>query len=255
MNEFEQSATLVKNDLKAHDFNGAWKEFSREVLSLEKRRTSQSDGAKMEGEYFAEVLNQSEELKKLGFPSAALHQNGSTLEMVFSDSSQRIPNLEWTSFTLENQKKNSHDLTVQEVTPAPELKAMTAKEDKTGKPLDAGIQGEEIIWGQWQERLNKAISLKLHELMKGHSFPAGYRADIDYHMDKNTGFSWKSTTNGSPEFRKVIEAAVDQPLLYHPELREFPAGTKYQTYDRRASFGIGKESYTTGPTRSEFIKK
>jgi hypothetical protein len=227
MNEFEQSATLVKNDLKARDFNGAWKEFSREVLSLEQRRTSQANSFKMEGEYFSEVIQQSEELKKLGFPTAALHQRGDKLEMVFSDPTQGTPNLEWTSFTRQNQNKSSHDLTLQEVSPPPEFKSLTAKEDKTGKPLEATVEGDEVAWQEWQDRLNKTIHLKLHQLMRGHHFPADFRADVEYHVDKDTGFSWKSTTYGNAEFKAVIDAAVDQTLLYHPELRQFPAGTKY----------------------------
>jgi len=155
MSEFEQSATLIKNDLKAHDFNGAIKEFKREVLSLEQRRTSQANGAKMEGEYFAEVI-------KLGFPDAKLHQNGENLELVFSDPKRRSYNFDWTSFTRENQNKTSHDLTVQEFTPPAELKALTAKVDKTGKPLKGGVQEKEYV-----SPSNYAISADQNVLQSG----------------------------------------------------------------------------------------
>jgi hypothetical protein len=145
MNELENSAALIKNDLKVHDFKGAWAEFSREVLSLERRRGIQSDTPKKEGEYFANVIKQSEELKALGFPYATLHQRGDKLEMVFSDPRQGVPNLEWTSFTRGNQNKQSHDLTAQEVTPPPELKALTAKEDKSNTTLKGAVQDKEYL--------------------------------------------------------------------------------------------------------------
>jgi hypothetical protein len=256
MNEFEQSATLIKNELKARDFNGAWKEFSREVLSLEQRRTSQANASKREGEYFSEVIQQSEELKKLGFPTAALHQRGDKLEMVFSDPRQGTPNLEWTSFTRQNQNKSSHDLTLQEVSPPSELKALTAREDKTGKPLEASVQGDEIAWQQWQDRLNKSIMAKLDLYSIGQNFEHSYHAAIRYKVGRNGSFHWNFTElTGSDEYRRAVQRSIDDTLRYHPELIKFPEGTTRQEIERNTTFGIGEPGFKTGPVETELIKK
>jgi len=118
MGELEASVGRMKSDLQGHDMNGAWQEFQKEILHIERQPNSQKDKAQQEAAYLSQVIKECDELKKLGFPSATFHQNGRSLEFLPNDTSSNIrwgtASLTFTAFTDSNANKKSHDLSVDE---------------------------------------------------------------------------------------------------------------------------------------------
>jgi hypothetical protein len=119
MGEFEESARRIGQDFHKADMNGAWQEFGREIQKIEGGPGSQRDKAQKEAQYIELVIKQNDELKKLGFPSATIHQDGKNLQFEFND--PKHPGTNWdtmyfstSSFTQENTNKSSHDITVDE---------------------------------------------------------------------------------------------------------------------------------------------
>lgn len=132
--EIDNSIRNVATDLRSGNVSHAIQEVQQSLLSIERSSGPNSAAAaKNESEYFAKLMQTNEEMKKLGFPSLTLTQEGD--KIVYSSDVKRPDGssthydgytTSWTSFTRSHPREAHH-----KISGADFMQEMTAKEDST----------------------------------------------------------------------------------------------------------------------------
>jgi hypothetical protein len=269
MGELEASVGRMKGDFQKHDMNGAWQEFQKEILQIERQPNSKAEKAQQEAAYLVQVIKECDDLKKLGFPSAKFHQNGRSLEFFPNDTDRNVrwgtANLSFTAFTDTNSNKKSHDLTVDEAkTLLPQDQGKDgmlhgkvqdsgiSQPEKSKSPYAAGVDAtsdsiaksdqtyrpapvqeavdQTIGWNNWAH----GIQSTLQQAVAGEQFlldrtQRNGSLQFDFTVDAKGNIYNAKVYDSNGNAQVSQECARLANCLGHTNVLNFPGGTQYRT--------------------------